>query len=60
MTKMKIWYYTIVKSDDSEDEVFNSYPEEINYKGKRKIIRLVKDNIEITDSDEVEYGEGGE
>lgn len=60
MAKMRIWYYTTIKSDDSEGVVFNSFPEEINYRGKGKMIRLVKDNIEITGSDEVEYGEGGE
>ena len=60
MPKMKIWYYTTVKSEDSEGDVFKSFPEEINYEGKRGKIKLVKDTIEMTSSDEVEYGEGGD
>ena len=56
MKKIKIWYYTIIKTDGSGVEEFNSLPEEIEHEGKKRIIRLTKESFE-TVSKEADYGE---
>jgi hypothetical protein len=60
MTRMKIWYYTTVRADGSEEDIFKSFPEEIHYEAKKGNIRLVKDSIETIGDDTIEYGEGGD
>jgi hypothetical protein len=60
MKQMKIWYYTTFRTDDSEEDIFKSFPEEIHYEAKRGKIRLVKDTIETIGEEHIEYGEGGE
>ena len=56
MPKLKIWYYTIIKTEDNEDRVFDSYPDEIEHEGKKRIIRLTKDSYEAVTKD-VDHGE---
>jgi len=53
MERMKIWYYTTVRTDDSEEYVYKSFPDEIIYESKRGKIRLNKDAIE-TIGDEIQ------
>ena len=60
MKQMKIWYYTTFRTDDPEEDIFKSFPEEIQYQAKRGNIRLVKDTIETIGDEHIEYGEGGE
>jgi len=57
MGKMRLYYYTMIQSEKSEEEVFDEFPDEITYEMKKGKIRLVKDTIE-TVSDAIEYGEG--
>jgi hypothetical protein len=57
MGKMRIYYYTSIKTDKSEEAVYDEFPDEINYDAKRGNIHLIKDSIESV-SDNIEYGEG--
>lgn len=57
MGHMKIYYYTEVKSDKPQEDVYDEFPDEITHTGEKGTIILVKDTIE-TVSDAVEYGEG--
>jgi hypothetical protein len=56
MKKIKIWYYTLVKTEDSGGSVYGSFPDEIEHEGKKRIIKLTKDSFE-TISKELDYGE---
>lgn len=57
MAKMRIYYYTTIKTEKSEDDIFDEFPDEFTYEAKRGNLRMVKDTIEII-SDYIEYGEG--
>ena len=57
MRKMRLYYYTTIQSEKSEEDIFDEFPDEITYELKKGKIRLVKDTIEIV-SDATEYGEG--
>jgi hypothetical protein len=46
MVKLKIWYYTTIKTDDTEEKVFKSYPDEIEHDARKGKITLYKDSIE--------------
>jgi len=46
MTKIKIWYYTTIRTEDDKDEIYDSYPDEIEHDGKKRIIKLIKDSFE--------------
>ena len=46
MPKIKIWYYTTIKTEDDGGSIFNSFPDEIEHEGKKRIIRLTKDSFE--------------
>ena len=56
MPKLKIWYYTTINTEDNEDRIFDSFPDEIEHEGKKRIIKLTKDSFE-TVTKEVDYGE---
>ena len=56
MEKIKIWYYTTIKTEGTGVEEFNSLPEEIEHEGKKRIIRLIKESFE-TVSKEADYVE---
>ena len=56
MPKLKIWYYTTINTEEDENRVFDSFPDEIQHEGKRRMIRLTKDSIESFSKD-VDYGE---
>jgi len=46
MVKLKIWYYTTIRTENDEDKLYNSYPEEIEHESRKRVIRLVKDSYE--------------
>lgn len=46
MVKLKIWYYTTIRTEDDEDKIYNSYPKDIEHEGKKRIIILKKDSYE--------------
>ena len=46
MTKLKIWYYTTIRTEDDEAKIYKSYPEEIEHEGKKRTITLRKDSYE--------------
>ena len=51
MVKVKIWYSATVKADDSEEDIFDSFPEEIKYEAKRGKIKLIKESSEVIGDD---------
>ena len=57
MAKMRIYYYTTIQTEKSEEDIFDEFPDEFTYEAKRGKLRMVKDTIEMV-SDEIEYGEG--
>ena len=57
MVKMKLYYYTMINTEKSENEVFKEYPDEFIYDSRRGKMKLIKDTIEVV-SEDVEYGEG--
>jgi hypothetical protein len=56
MTKLKIWYYTTIDSEDNDAKVFDDYPDEIEHEGKKRKIRLTKDYYENITKD-LDYGD---
>lgn len=56
MEKLKIWYYTTIKTEDNETQVFDNYPDEIEHVGKKRTIRLTKDYFEKITKD-LDYGD---
>lgn len=46
MERLKIWYSTTIRTDDTEEYVFKNFPDEITYEARRGKIRLVKEAIE--------------
>lgn len=52
MAKLKIWYYTTIRTEDDETKIYNSYPEEIEHEGKKRIITLRKDSYEEIEGSE--------
>ena len=46
MTKLKIWYYTTIRTEDDEAKIYNSFPEEIEHEVKKRIKILRKDSYE--------------
>ena len=58
MVKLKIWYYTTIRTDEDDDKVYKSFPDEIEHEGKKRIIRLNKDSYEeIRGSDHIDQME---
>lgn len=56
IVKLKIWYYTTIKTEDNEINAYDSFPDEIEYEGKKRLIKLTKDSFEKV-AKEVDYGE---
>ena len=46
MVKLKIWYYTTIRTDEDNNKIYNSFPDEIEHEGNKRIIRLNKDSYE--------------
>ena len=59
MVKLKIWYYTTIKTDESEERIFDSYPDEIEHDTRRGKMTLYKDSIETVVSTE-QFDEAGD
>ena len=56
MAKIKIWYYTTIKTEGNGVDEFKSLPEEIEHEGKKRIIKLKKESFETVEK-EPDYGE---